>query len=234
MLLNWTYAVLLKHTGYTCKRRHGNLRDGAFFRVPRRLQGKRFFHLVDIVELLPCEQLNGHCLVAVIFRVERLFYHLRLAAHVAIGCRFLIDGLTQLQPALDGCRTHIEDFAHQLRNLCVGKRHFGCAVGVHAKAHRLGYADGVSNLHKGLLGNACCHNVLGYVARGISCRTVNLRRVFARERSAAVRSTAAVSVNNYLAAGKSGVRRSRICRSDSHAVSSGRQTWRGSAPEAWR
>ena len=31
MLLNWTYAVLLKHTDYNCKRRHGNLRDGAFF-----------------------------------------------------------------------------------------------------------------------------------------------------------------------------------------------------------
>lgn len=33
MLLNWTYAVLLKHTGYNYKRRHGNLRDGAFFIV---------------------------------------------------------------------------------------------------------------------------------------------------------------------------------------------------------
>lgn len=33
MLLNWTYAVLLKHTDYNCKRRHGNLRDGAFFIV---------------------------------------------------------------------------------------------------------------------------------------------------------------------------------------------------------
>ena len=30
MLLNRSYAVLLKHTGYNCKRRHGNLRDGAF------------------------------------------------------------------------------------------------------------------------------------------------------------------------------------------------------------
>ena len=124
---------------------------------------------------------------------------------MTIGCRFLIDGLTQLQPALDGCRTHIEDFAHPLRNLCVGKRHFGCAVGVHAKAHRLGYADGVSNLHKGLLGNACRYNVLGNMARCVGCRTVNLRWVFARERSAAVRSTAAIGVYNYLAAGKSGV-----------------------------
>ena len=72
------------------------------------------------------------------------------AGHVAIGCRFLIDGLAQFQPALDGCRTHIEDFAHPLRNLCVGKRHFGCAVGVHTKAHWLGNADGVSNLHRRL------------------------------------------------------------------------------------
>ncbi len=33
MLLNRSYAVLLKHTDYNCKRRHGNLRDGAFFIV---------------------------------------------------------------------------------------------------------------------------------------------------------------------------------------------------------
>ncbi|KAG0773045.1 hypothetical protein G6F22_015217 [Rhizopus arrhizus] len=49
------------------------------------------------------------------------------------------------------------------------------------------------------------HNVLGHVARGVGGRTVDLGRILARERAAAVRACAAVGVDDDLAAGQAAI-----------------------------
>ena len=67
------------------------------------------------------------------------------------------------------------------------------------------------------LGDAGRHEVLGDVARHVGGRSVDLRRIFARERAAAVRRAAAVGVHDDLAARQAacrpGARRSRTGRS---------------------
>ena len=55
------------------------------------------------------------------------------------------------------------------------------------------------------MGKPCRHDVLGHVARGVGGAAVDLRRVLAGERAAAVRGAAAVGIDDDLAAGQAGV-----------------------------
>ena len=71
--------------------------------------------------------------------------------------------------------------------------------------HRLGHADRVRELHHAALGEPGRDDVLGDVARHVAGRAVDLRRILARERAAAVRRRAAVGVDDDLAAGDAGV-----------------------------
>ena len=66
-------------------------------------------------------------------------------------------------------------------------------------------ADRVGDLHLAAVGQAGRDDVLGDVARGVRGRAVDLRRVLARERAAAVAGHAAVGVDDDLAAGEAGV-----------------------------
>ena len=68
-------------------------------------------------------------------------------------------------------------------------------------------SDGVGELNFASLGNACGHDVLGDPARSVGCGTIDLRRVLARERAAAVAGHASVGVDDDLAAGEASVRR---------------------------
>ena len=77
------------------------------------------------------------------------------------------------------------------------------AVDVHA--HRMRDADRVGDLELAAVGEARGDDVLRDVARGVRRRAVDLRRILARERAAAVRSRAAVGVDDDLAAGEARV-----------------------------
>ena len=66
-------------------------------------------------------------------------------------------------------------------------------------------ADRVGDLDLAAVGEAGGDDVLGDVARGVGGRAVDLRRVLAAERAAAVAGHAAVGVDDDLAAGQAGV-----------------------------
>ena len=69
----------------------------------------------------------------------------------------------------------------------------------------LGHADGISKLNGAARGEASCDDILGKVARDIRGGTVDLCRVLARKRAAAMRSCAAISINDDLASGQASI-----------------------------
>src|SRR3989339_421585 len=68
-------------------------------------------------------------------------------------------------------------------------------VGVYHYGYRFCNADGVSKLHRAFVGQACADDVFGYVASHVAGAAVNLRRILAGERAAAVRGHSAVCIN---------------------------------------
>ena len=66
-------------------------------------------------------------------------------------------------------------------------------------------ADGVCELHLGNVGQSRRNQVLGDISGQVACRSVDLGRILAAERPAAVATAAALGVDDDLAAGKPGV-----------------------------
>ena len=79
------------------------------------------------------------------------------------------------------------------------------AVGVHIDAHGLGNANGIGHLHEHLVGYAGSHRILCHVACGIGSAAVHLAGILAAEGATAVCSTAAIGVDDNLAAGQASV-----------------------------
>ena len=79
------------------------------------------------------------------------------------------------------------------------------AFGVDVHAHRLGDADRVGELHFAAVGQAGGDDVLGDVAGHVGGAAIDLRRVLAAERAAAVPAPAAVGIDDDLAAGQPAV-----------------------------
>ncbi len=79
------------------------------------------------------------------------------------------------------------------------------AVGVDIERQRLRHADRIGELDRAALGEARGDDVLGEIARDVRGRAVDLGRVLAAERAAAVRGRAAIGVDDDLAAGQAGV-----------------------------
>merc|ERR1719421_192517 len=74
------------------------------------------------------------------------------------------------------------------------------AVGLDEEGERLGDADRVGQLHERALREAALHNGLGHLPADVRRRAVDLGRVLAGERTATVRTPAAVGVDDDLAA----------------------------------
>ena len=79
------------------------------------------------------------------------------------------------------------------------------ALGVDVHADRLGDADGVGQLHFAAIGQAGGDDVLGHVPGHVGRAAIDLGRVLAAERAAAVTAPAAVGVDDDLAAGQAAV-----------------------------
>ena len=97
----------------------------------------------------------------------------------------------------------VEVLVDQLLDLVVGD--LAGAFGVDRHVHRPGDADRVGDLDLALPRQPGGDDVLGDVARRVGGRAVDLRRVLAGERAAAVRAGAAVGVDDDLAAGQAAV-----------------------------
>ena len=104
-----------------------------------------------------------------------LLYDLALTAHVSIGCSFAVHWLAKLQCALDSFRTQVEEFLYLLSNLAISHLYVAATVCVNVDVHWLGHTDGIAYLYKHLVGNTCCHHILGNVAGCVCCTAVNLR-----------------------------------------------------------
>src|SRR5690606_5328305 len=100
-------------------------------------------------------------------------------------------------------RPRVEDALHRPRELVVGD-HSG-AEGVHAHGDRARHADRVGELDLAAAGELGRDHVLGDVAGVVGRRAVDLGRVLAAERAAAVPGHAAVGVDDDLAPGQARV-----------------------------
>src|SRR5208282_909995 len=121
------------------------------------------------------------------------------AAEMAVGGGARVDRPVELQMGADAARAQIHHLLQHLGELIL--RHFAGAGGVDIDRQGLGHADGIGHLDGAALGQARRHHVLGEIARRIGRRTVDLRRILAREGAAAMRRGAAIGVDDDLAAG---------------------------------
>src|SRR5438093_6049786 len=69
----------------------------------------------------------------------------------------------------------------------------------------MGHADRVRDLHLEAVAQPGRHHVLGDVTRRVGARAIDLRRVFAGERAAAVAGDPAVRIHNYFSTGQTSV-----------------------------
>jgi hypothetical protein len=75
-------------------------------------------------------------------------------------------------------------------------------VGVDIERQRLRHADRIGELDRAALGEARRDDVLREIAGDVGRRAIDLGRILARERAAAVRGSAAIGVDDDLAAGE--------------------------------
>src|ERR1700704_6038298 len=127
----------------------------------------------------------------------------RCAAEMTIGGGAPIDRPVQLERAANVGRCEAEDVGQDLLELFLVD--LAGSVGIDQDRHRVGNADGIGDLDGAALGDAGRDHVLGEIARRIGRGAVDLGRVLAGERAAAVRSVAAVGIDDDLAAGQPAV-----------------------------
>ena len=100
-------------------------------------------------------------------------------------------------------RREREELADQLAKPLVVDAAGALRIDVHA--HRLGDADRIGQLHLAPLGQAGRDDVLRHVAGHVGRAAIDLRRVLAAERAAAVPAPAAVGIDDDLAPGQAAV-----------------------------
>src|SRR4029450_5507357 len=113
-----------------------------------------------------------------------------VAPEVTVGGRLAVDGPAQVEVAQDGGRAQVEPVGDGRGD---PRRVDGLgAERLDQERHGPGHADGVGHLDLGPPRGPGGHEVLGYPAGGVGGRAVDLGRVLARERPAAVAGGAAV------------------------------------------
>src|SRR5205823_973709 len=125
------------------------------------------------------------------------------AAEMAVSRGRPVDRIAKVERLDDARGGEIEYFAdgvlQRVLRDCTG------AERVYHDRHRIGNADCIGNLYFAALRQTGGHDVLRYPTHGVCRGTVHLRRIFAAERATAMPRHAAVTVDNDLAAGQTGV-----------------------------
>src|SRR5438105_10894380 len=127
----------------------------------------------------------------------------RDAAEVPVGGGAAVDGALQAERTDDRGRLQVEQLAHELRELLV--RDDARAKRVDRDRHRIGDADRVCHLDLAAARELGGDDVLRDVARHVRGAAVDLARVLAAERAAAVAAVAAVRVDDDLSPGEPAV-----------------------------
>src|SRR6185369_3507883 len=154
-----------------------------------RLQADGGLQILDQVQPLPREEVA-----------------FRLAAEMAVGGGRPVDGLVEAEIGADSARRQaakLRDLADRLLELLVAD--LSGAMRVDIERQGLAHSDRISELDGAAARKAGGDDVLGEMARGISGRPVDLGRVLARESTAAMGGSAAVGVDDDLAAGDPGI-----------------------------
>src|ERR1035437_7668234 len=125
------------------------------------------------------------------------------AAEVPVGRGLAIDRTAQVERLDDLARLQLEVCPHQARNQ-MGINLLG-SEGIPQYADGVSHSDRVRELHFAAIRQSGSHDVLGDVARHVRSRAIDLRRILAAERAAAVASHAAVRVHDDLASGQTGI-----------------------------
>mmetsp|Transcript_5690 Transcript_5690/g.13178 ORF Transcript_5690/g.13178 Transcript_5690/m.13178 type:complete len:398 (-) Transcript_5690:344-1537(-) len=125
-----------------------------------------------------------------------------LATKVAVRSGHIVLGLAQTEVAGESAWTRVEIDLHNVCDALCSEAALLGAVRLDEERERLRHADRIRELHESPLAEAGLDNRLGHPAARIRRRTVDLRRVFAREGAAAMRSPTAVRIDNDLAAGQ--------------------------------
>ena len=126
-----------------------------------------------------------------------------VAPEVTVGGRLAVDRPAQVELADERPGTQVEVLVDQLGD-ALARNPLG-AVGLDHRRERVRHADRVGKLDLAAIGQPRRDDVLGHVAGRVGGRAVDLRRVLAREGAAAVARSAAVGVDDDLAAGQAGV-----------------------------
>lgn len=115
------------------------------------------------------------------------------AAEMAVGRGARVDRAVEIEMGADAARGQVHRLGDGLLELIL--RHLTGAVGVDVGRRRTRDADGVGELQRAAIGKPGGVDVLGDVARSVSGRTVNLGRILAGERTAAMRGRTTVGVD---------------------------------------
>src|SRR5690349_17281655 len=126
-----------------------------------------------------------------------------VAAEVSVSRGGFIDRPAQVEFLNDTARSQLKIIAHELGDSSFADASGACRIDEHR--NRIGHADGICELDQATVGETGGNDVLRYVARHVSSRTIDLRRILARERAAAVWCVTAVSIDDDLAARKAGI-----------------------------
>src|SRR6266576_1933366 len=124
-------------------------------------------------------------------------------AEVTVRRRLRVDRTAEIEVTEDRGGTQVEVLLHEVLDPAHGDR-LG-SERLDENGHRLRDPDRVRDLDLATLGKPGCDEVLRDVTRRVGGRAVDLRRVLARERPAAVWSSAAVRVDDDLPPGEPGV-----------------------------
>src|SRR5690349_15424694 len=122
---------------------------------------------------------------------------------MAVGGGAGIDRLVEAEMVADAAGREIHEIAQGLYQLRLID--FAGAVSIDIDRKRLGDADRIGELNGAAIRETRSDHVLREVARGVSGRAIDLGRILAGESAAAMRSRAAVSVDDDLAAGQARV-----------------------------
>ena len=126
-----------------------------------------------------------------------------LAAEVAVGGGFAVNRAQQVEHLDDAFRAQVEMFANQGDQFFFAD--FASAESIDGNRSRFGNADGVGYLDLALGCQTGGYDIFRNIAAGVSGGTVHFGRVFAGECAAAVRSCAAVGINDDFTAGQTAV-----------------------------